>query len=131
MQQKFEVLIPSDLFMELESYSKVEGLSVNEFIIWALGEKVGELRQRRDVKNLTFIKSTKPTLPVHQPDVLNTEQFLREPKRLLRVDEAAKILRLSKSGVYKMLRSGEIPVVRIRSSVRIREEDLEKFIKDK
>lgn len=129
MHKKIEIAIPSDLFLEIEAYAKAEELSINEFITWSLSEKVGELRQRREVKNLTFVKPTKPTLPVRQPDVVNTQQQVKEPNRLLKADEAAKILRLSKSGVYRLMQTGEIPVIRIHTAVRIREVDLEEFIK--
>jgi len=52
MIHKVEVIIPNELIKEIEGYAKVEGITLNEFLLWALGEKVGELRERRGVKNL-------------------------------------------------------------------------------
>ncbi len=48
-------VIPKELLKEIEDYSKAEGIEVNAFILWALGEKVGELRERRGVKTLSRI----------------------------------------------------------------------------
>lgn len=52
MIHKVEVIIPKELIKEIEVYAKVEGITLNEFLLWALGEKVGELHERRGVKNL-------------------------------------------------------------------------------
>ena len=52
MIHKVEVIIPNELIKEIEVYAKIEGITLNEFLLWALGEKVGELRERRGVKNL-------------------------------------------------------------------------------
>lgn len=52
MVQKLEINIPIELVKEIEAYAKGEGITLNEFLFWALGEKVGELRERRGVKNL-------------------------------------------------------------------------------
>ena len=46
MIHKVEVIIPNELIKEIEAYAKVEGITLNEFLLWALGEKVGELRER-------------------------------------------------------------------------------------
>ena len=48
---------------------------------------------------------------------------------LLKPREAAQMLNISRSLVYQLIRSGEIPVVRIKSIVRIKSNDLEMFIK--
>ena len=75
MIHKVEVIIPNELIKEIEGYATVEGITLNEFLLWALGEKVGELRERRGVKNLLrvipnqatkktpFDKATPPTYP--------------------------------------------------------------------
>lgn len=52
---KSENNFPKELLQEIEAYAQVECISVKEFIIWALGEKVGELREIRGLKNLTQI----------------------------------------------------------------------------
>ena len=47
---------------------------------------------------------------------------------LLKPKDAAQMLNISRSLVYQLIRSGEIPVVRIKSTVRIKAKDLEVFI---
>ena len=50
--------------------------------------------------------------------------------RLLKSDEVAEILQISRSMAYALMQRGDIPVVRIGTSVRVRPEDLEKYIRD-
>jgi excisionase family DNA binding protein len=50
--------------------------------------------------------------------------------RLLKSDEVAEILQISRSMAYALMKRGDIPTVRIGTSVRVRPEDLEKYIKD-
>jgi excisionase family DNA binding protein len=47
---------------------------------------------------------------------------------LLTSDEVAKILKVSRSYAYLMLKRGDIPAVHVGSSVRVRPEDLELYI---
>lgn len=47
---------------------------------------------------------------------------------LLRPSDIAERLKISRSMAYKLICTGELPCVRIGRSVRIRLEDLEKFI---
>ena len=47
---------------------------------------------------------------------------------LLNAAEAAEILKIGKSKMYQMMQRGEIPPVRLGRSVRVKVEDLEKFI---
>ncbi len=47
---------------------------------------------------------------------------------LLTVEEAAKILRVSDTSVYRLVRRKELTAVKIGVTVRIRLEDLEEFI---
>ena len=49
---------------------------------------------------------------------------------LLRSDEVAEILKVSVSMAYTLMRRGDIPTVRIGSSVRVRKEDLDRYIKE-
>lgn len=49
-------------------------------------------------------------------------------KVLLKPKEAAQALNISRSLVYQLIRSGELPVVRIKSAVRIKISDLNTFI---
>lgn len=50
--------------------------------------------------------------------------------RLLKSDEVAEILQISRSMAYTLMKRGDIPTVRIGTSVRVRPEDLDKYIKD-
>jgi len=47
---------------------------------------------------------------------------------LLKPKEVANRLNISRSLVYQLIQSGDIPVVRIKSTVRIKSSDLETFI---
>jgi excisionase family DNA binding protein len=48
--------------------------------------------------------------------------------RLFKGEEKAKYLRISKSGAYRLMQTGEIPVVKISKVVTVREEDIESFV---
>ena len=50
-------------------------------------------------------------------------------RKLLRPEEVAELLNISKSYIYKLLRLRSVPAIRIGRSIRIRPEDLEKFIR--
>jgi len=125
MVQKLEINIPNELIKEIEVYAKSEGITLNEFLFWALGEKVGELRERRGVKNLIRVN---PNQPSEKSIVDKTQPPSSVQKRLLKAEEVAKFLRLSKSGAYHLMRTGVIPVVRIGKAVRVREEDIDNFV---
>jgi excisionase family DNA binding protein len=49
-------------------------------------------------------------------------------QRLLKGEEVADILQVSRSFAYQLLRQGDIPVVRLGRAVRVRSEDLQRFI---
>lgn len=49
-------------------------------------------------------------------------------RTLYRVDEVAHILAVHPRTVYRMIEKGELPVVRVRRTVRIRREDLEQLL---
>ena len=51
--------------------------------------------------------------------------------RLLNIKEVAEILHVSRSLVYSLLKCGDIPTVRIGRMVRVRPEDLERFIHER
>lgn len=51
--------------------------------------------------------------------------------RLLKPAEVAEILQVSKALAYNLLRRGDIPTARIGVTVRVRWEDLERYINDK
>ena len=52
-------------------------------------------------------------------------------ERLLKPDQVAEILQVSKAFAYALLKRGEIPAVRIGTLVRVRREDLGKYILEK
>jgi len=47
---------------------------------------------------------------------------------LLKSDEVAKTLHVSRSFAYLLMKRGDIPVVRVGTAVRVRPEDLERYI---
>jgi excisionase family DNA binding protein len=47
---------------------------------------------------------------------------------LLDPQEVARILHVSRSYVYQLLRAGELPIVRLGTALRVRPEDLQEFI---
>ncbi|MEL7658744.1 MAG: helix-turn-helix domain-containing protein, partial [Bacillota bacterium] len=49
---------------------------------------------------------------------------------LLKGDEVAKILRISRSQAFTLMKRGEIPSIRFGKIVRVRIDDLQKFIDD-
>jgi excisionase family DNA binding protein len=51
-------------------------------------------------------------------------------KKLLKGDDVAEILNISRSLAYLLMRRGEISTIKIGRTVRVRYEDLLKFIKD-
>ncbi|HEX7433131.1 MAG TPA: hypothetical protein VF326_05700 [Anaerolineaceae bacterium] len=87
--QKLEINIPNELIKEMEAYVKVEGITINEFIHWALGEKVGELRERRGVKNLLRVNPNQP-LEKFAIDIALPQSGI--PKRLLKAEEVVNVL---------------------------------------
>jgi len=48
--------------------------------------------------------------------------------RLLKPLEVAALLRISRSFAYQLMQTGEIPVVRIGTACRVRQQDLEEYI---
>ena len=48
--------------------------------------------------------------------------------KLLKSDEIAQLLGVSKSFAYKLIRLGILPSIRMGRSVRVRQEDLDQFI---
>ncbi len=50
--------------------------------------------------------------------------------RLLSVDEVCEVLGMSKSWVYKQIRSGEIPSIRLGGSIKVQRADLEEYLEN-
>ena len=53
---------------------------------------------------------------------------MADEQRLLTGDEVARILQISKPYAYQLMQRGEVAVVRIGRCVRVRPEDLQRFI---
>jgi excisionase family DNA binding protein len=122
---KSENDFPKELLQEIEAYSKVEGITIKEFILWAVGEKIGELREMRGLKNLTQIVPN----PISEKQVIEeSKPKTATPKPLLKAIDISRILKISKSAVYQLMKNGDIPVVKFGKIVRVREEDLDRFI---
>jgi len=49
-------------------------------------------------------------------------------ERLLKASEVARILNISRSLVYRLIHTGKIPYIRINQAVRVRHDDLCRFI---
>jgi excisionase family DNA binding protein len=62
--------------------------------------------------------------PSEPSEPANAEEDLQ----LLSVDEVCKVLGMGKSWVYRMLRSGEVPSVKLGGSVKVMRTDLEEFL---
>jgi len=60
--------------------------------------------------------------------IINQSTIPYDPLQLLTADEAAALLHNHRSTIYDMMQNGEIPTVKYGRSVRIRRQDLEKFI---
>lgn len=58
----------------------------------------------------------------------------REPfteARLKTVSEVADLLRVSRMTVYRMIKTGEMPAVRVGRSYRLREEDVHSYLMER
>ena len=51
-----------------------------------------------------------------------------QKEKLLKASEVAELLNVSRAMSYHLMQSGQIPVVRINRSVRVRPDDLRSFI---
>jgi excisionase family DNA binding protein len=53
------------------------------------------------------------------------------PGGLLTVTEVANAMRVSNMTVYRLIKSGELPAVRVGKNYRLRESDLERFLEER
>jgi excisionase family DNA binding protein len=53
------------------------------------------------------------------------------PGGLLTVSEVAGAMRVSNMTVYRLIKSGELPAVRVGKNYRLRETDLERFLEER
>ena len=104
MQQKIEITFPKELIRELEIFTKDEGLTINEFILWSVGEKIGELRNSRGVKNFYQLSSTKQNQKSEQKQKSEITQ-----KQILRASEVATYLKISKTAAYRLIQIERTP----------------------
>lgn len=51
--------------------------------------------------------------------------------RLLTVAEVASAMRVSNMTVYRLIKGGELPAVRVGKSYRLRESDLQRFLEER
>ena len=58
----------------------------------------------------------------------NATLFQYPIERLFKPEEVASILSISRSYAYTLLKTGELPAVRLGRSVRVRPKDLENYI---
>lgn len=68
---------------------------------------------------------TTPTVPERSKATLEANL---PTGRLLKANEIAKILQISRSTAYQMMLRNDIPTVHIGKAVRVRQEDLDNFI---
>ena len=59
---------------------------------------------------------------------MNRKKSQRNETRLLRVSEVSERLAIGRTSTYRLIESRELPVVRIGGSVRVSEQELERFI---
>jgi excisionase family DNA binding protein len=60
--------------------------------------------------------------------MLEKVSTIYKDERLLKASEVARILNISRSLVYSLIQTGKIPHIRINQSVRVHQDDLNKFI---
>jgi excisionase family DNA binding protein len=58
----------------------------------------------------------------------NVAQRSFREARFVTVNEVARLMRISKMTVYRMIQQGELPAVRIGRGYRIREEDVHRYL---
>lgn len=52
---RYPLNLPQDLKREAEEYARQQGVSLNQFILWSVAEKVGQLKQALDDPNFPEI----------------------------------------------------------------------------
>jgi excisionase family DNA binding protein len=63
------------------------------------------------------------------PPIVKSEPFTEA--RLKTVNEVADLLRVSRMTVYRMIKTGEMPAVRVGRSYRLREEDVHAYLMER
>ena len=55
---------------------------------------------------------------------------IQSTDNLLKAVQVAKRLNISRAQAYRLMQEGDIPTVRIRGSIRVRQEDLDRYIQE-
>lgn len=69
---RYPLNLPLDLKREAEEYAQKQGVSLNQFILWSVAEKVGQLRQELDDPNYPEITYRRGSSGVPMPVVRGT-----------------------------------------------------------
>jgi excisionase family DNA binding protein len=77
---------------------------------------------------LNTLASSRPVPSTHRSSTALRPEGAAVASQLLRIETVAKALDLSRSAVYAVVARGDLPVVRIGRSVRVRRTDLDAFI---
>jgi uncharacterized protein (DUF433 family) len=70
---RYPLSLPAELKQAAEAYAAEQGVSLNQFIMWAVAEKVGALRQRLDDPNFPHITYRRGAAGIPTPMVRGTE----------------------------------------------------------
>ena len=65
----------------------------------------------------------------YNPPIVRREPFTEA--RLLTVNEVAELLRVSRMTVYRLIKTGEMPALRVGRNYRLREEDVHSFLMER
>jgi uncharacterized protein (DUF433 family) len=66
---RYALNLPSELKQEAEQLAQQQGISLNQFILWSVAEKVGALKQRLDDPNFPGITYRRGASGVPTPTV--------------------------------------------------------------
>ena len=72
------------------------------------------------------------TVPATKPEewkLRMTDSYIGEP--LLTVSEVARMMRVSNMTVYRLIKSSQLPALRVGKNYRIRASDVEKYLEDR
>jgi excisionase family DNA binding protein len=68
-------------------------------------------------------------LSPYNPPIVTREPFTEA--RLLTVNEVADVLRVSRMTVYRLIKTGEMPALRVGRNYRLREEDVHSYLRER
>jgi excisionase family DNA binding protein len=116
---------------EILGISKEQGVAI-KLIAERFGDQIGHLATSLIEETLIIMLSgqhqyTSPIIP----SSATVKPSSPPAYKLLRAVEVAKILDISRTQAYAMMRRGDIPTVRIGNSTRVKPEDLKDYINNK